>query len=524
MKVSTISEMRALDRKAIEEFGIAAEILMENAGQAVYFVILNEFGIKDKRFLVICGLGNNGGDGLVVARKLHSSGGLVKVLLLGDPDRFQGAARANFEVISRLPIEVGQPESVQAVEKELTWCDAVVDAMLGTGISGAVRGLYRDVIEATNRSTKTVFSVDIPSGVHGDTGTVMGAAVRADYTVTFGLPKIGNVLLPGRDLCGKLYVSHISFPSSMTEATSLRTEINSPVRIPSGKERAHAEDFRRALFLCGVPPRHGNSELAALAYLEAGGQKPALAAPRSFTTALSTGETNAAVLPQTETKRGGIALENKEDLLEIARQMGIVGVGPGLSLELETQRLIRELAAEIQAPLLVAGDAVKAMDDDPEIIRGRKEETILICDAGELADLTKSTEEEINGDPVDTLRRTCGELRATVVLTGEQAILGYPDGHVFINMSGASGRTSADSAAILTGTIAALFGLGLPLRDAVRDGVFIYGLCVDLATEDSSGDIVTAGDILGYLSKAVGKVRDELDRQPENWYTGLHLV
>ncbi|MBE9471068.1 MAG: NAD(P)H-hydrate epimerase, partial [Chloroflexi bacterium] len=222
MKVSRVSEMRALDRTAIEEFGIVAELLMENAGQAVYFVLLKEFGIKGKNFVIFCGLGNNGGDGFVVARKIHSSGGAVKVFVLGDPGRFKGAAKINLDIVSRLPIEVRRIESIEVIKTEVAHCDGIVDAILGTGLTRDVAGLYRDVIELINESGKTVFSVDIPSGVHGDTGKVMGVAVKADYTITFGLPKIGNVLFPGYGLCGKLYVSHISFPPSIYNADTLK--------------------------------------------------------------------------------------------------------------------------------------------------------------------------------------------------------------------------------------------------------------------------------------------------------------
>jgi hydroxyethylthiazole kinase-like uncharacterized protein yjeF len=232
MKVSWVSEMRGLDRIAIEKFGIVEEILMENAGLAVTSVIQNEFGIKGRAFLVVCGMGNNGGDGLVVARKIHSNGGAVKVFILDDPAKFKGAAKINLDVVSRLPIEVQQLDSVEAREIDIARCDAIVDAIFGTGLTRDVGGLYRDVIERINQSRKLVFSIDIPSGVHGDTGQVMGTAVKADYTVTFGLPKIGNMLYPGFDLCGQLYVSHISFPPSIYNTDSLKVEINHTLDLP----------------------------------------------------------------------------------------------------------------------------------------------------------------------------------------------------------------------------------------------------------------------------------------------------
>ena len=319
MKVTRVSEMRALDRTAIEDFGIAEELLMENAGQAVYFVILKEFGIEGKRFLVFCGLGNNGGDGLVVARKLHSNGGAVKVFVLGDPTRFEGAAKVNFDIVSRLPIEVRQLESVETIETDIAHCDAIVDAILGTGITRDVKGLYGYVVESISQSGKPVFSVDIPSGVHGDTGKVMGAAVRADYTVTFGLPKIGNILFPGYDLGGKLYVSHISFPPSITTADSLKVAISRPVALPPREKDAHKGDFGKALFIAGAAGYYGAPYFAALSFLKAGGGYSRLAAPRSITPFIANKGSEIVFVPQEETSMGSIALENKRALLELSQ-------------------------------------------------------------------------------------------------------------------------------------------------------------------------------------------------------------
>jgi hydroxyethylthiazole kinase-like uncharacterized protein yjeF len=212
MKVARVDEMKNLDRRATEEFGISEDLLMENAGQAVYSVMSQELGIKDNKFVVFCGGGNNGGDGLVVARKIHSGGGEAKVFLLDDEAKFKGAARKNFEIVSRMPIEMSRVSSIDSVIPELVDCDAIVDAIFGTGLVRKVSGIYKDVIQLINETQSVVFSIDIPSGVNGDTGEVMGVAVKADYTVTFGLPKLGNMLYPGYDHCGELYVSHLSFP------------------------------------------------------------------------------------------------------------------------------------------------------------------------------------------------------------------------------------------------------------------------------------------------------------------------
>jgi hydroxyethylthiazole kinase-like uncharacterized protein yjeF len=524
MKVSSVAEMRALDRTAIEKFGIVAELLMENAGQAVYSVIMKEFGVKGRSFVIFCGLGNNGGDGFVVARKLHSSGGAVKIFVLGDPGKFKGAARANADIVSRLPIEVRQIESAEEAEAEVAHCDCVVDAILGTGLTREVTGLYRDVIELVNESGKTVFSVDIPSGVHGDTGQVMGVAVRADYTVTFGLPKIGNMLFPGYDLGGKLYVSHISFPPSITGADSLKVALSRPMRFPVRRKDAHKGSFGKALFIAGAAGYYGAPYFAALSFLKAGGGYSRLAAPRSITPFIASKGSEIVFVPQEETGVGSIALENKRALLELSQRMDMVVLGPGLSLEPETQQLARELAHEIDRPLLIDGDGITAVCKDLQIIREREAETLLTPHLGEMARITGMDVGEIAADRVNVLQRTCKELNATIALKGAHSLIGYPDERVFINVSGNAGMATAGSGDVLTGTIAAMFGLGLPLRAAVRQGVFVHGLSGDLAADDKGGDGVTAQDILDYLPLAMKRVREDLDEGLGERYAGARVV
>ena len=524
MRVSTVSEMRALDRTAIEEFGIVEELLMENAGQAVYFVLLKEFGIRNKQFLVFCGLGNNGGDGLVVARKLHSNGGTVRVFVLGDPARFRGAARLNFDMVSRLPIEVRLLESTEMVDTDVAHCDAIVDAILGTGITRDVGGLYRDVIECINQSGKTVFSVDIPSGVHGDTGKVMGSAVRADYTVTFGLPKIGNMLFPGYNLGGRLYVSHISFPPSMTCADSLKVEISGPLQLLARSKDTHKGDFGEVLFIAGAAGYYGAPYFAALSFLKAGGGYSRLAAPRSITPFIANKGGEVVFLPQNETSAGSIALDNKRALLELSRRMDMVVLGQGLSLEAETQQLTRELAAEIEKPLLIDGDGITALCQDLQIVKNRKAETILTPHLGEMARITGMGVGEIDASKVPVLQHTTRELNAMIVLKGGHSLIGYPDERVFINLSGNPGMATAGSGDVLTGTIAAMFGLGLPLEDAVRQGVFVHGLAGDLAADDRGEDGSTAQDILDCLPLAVKAVREGLDENLRDRYAGARVV
>jgi len=524
MKVSKVSEMRGLDRTAIEKFGIKEELLMENAGEATCFVLSKEFGIRDKKFIAFCGIGNNGGDGFVIARKIHSNGGQVKVFILGDRTKFKGAAKLNLDIISLLPIEVREIESIESIRTDVSHSDAIVDAIFGTGLTRDVGGLYADVIELVNRSGKTVFSVDIPSGVSGDTGKIKGIAVNADYTVTFGLPKIGNILYPGYDLCGKLYVTHISFPPSIYNTDSMKVEVNHPAKLPPRDKGAHKGDFGEVLFIAGASGYFGAPYFAALSFMKAGGGYSRLAAPGSITPFIANKGSEIVFLPQKETGSGSMCLDNKGSLLELSEKMDMVVLGPGLSLEEETQQLARELAKEINKPLLIDGDGITALCKDLEIIKQRKAETILTPHLGEMSRITQMSLSEIDADKIDILQRTARELHAIVVLKGAHSLIGYPDERVFINMTGNPGMATAGSGDVLTGAISAMFGLGLSVQDAVRKGVFIHGFSGDLAAGDKGEDGITAQDILDYLPLAVKMDRGGLSEGLMYRYSGARIV
>jgi len=524
MKVARVAEMRELDRRATEEFGISEDLLMENAGEAVYFVMLQEFGIKGRKFVVFCGGGNNGGDGLVVARKIHSTGGDVRVFLLDDETKFKGAARRNFEMVSRMPIAMSKVTSIESVKDELRNCDAIVDAMFGTGLVRKVSGIYQDVIELINGAQRTIFSVDIPSGINGDTGQVMGVAVEADYTVTFGLPKLGNVLLPGYEHCGKLYVSHISFPPVLYDSETLRIAINNPLMLPERPRDTHKGSYGKALFIAGSSSYLGAPYFSALSFLKAGGGLSYLATPKSISPFIASKGSEIVFVPQKETPSGSIALESREELLEFSENVDMVVLGPGLSLAEETQELVRQLTPRIGRPLVIDGDGITAIAEDLGKVRKRKAPTILTPHLGEMSRITKMDISEINKNKIEVLQRMTRELNAIIILKGAHSFIGYPDGTVFVNMSGNSGMATAGSGDVLTGTIAAMYGLGLALEDAVRMGVFIHGFCGDVAAADKGEDGMTAQDILDYLPDTMRLYRENFAEIAENLYESIFVV
>ena len=521
MKVSSVDEMRAMDKAAMDTYGIAESLLMENAGLAAYSVLHNEFGVTGKTFLVFCGIGNNGGDGFVVARKIHSNGGLAKVFILGNPGKYTGSAKMNLDITATMPIEIRTIDSAASVSSDIAHCDGIVDAIFGTGLAREVGGLYAEIIEAINASTKTVLSLDIPSGIHGDTGSIMGTAIQADYTVSFGLPKRGNLLMPGCDLGGKLYVTHISFPPALYTAEDLKVEINITPVLPGRYSDGHKGDFGETLFIAGAAGYYGAPYFAALSFLKAGGGYSRLASPEGITPFIANKGSEIVFLPQKQTPSGSISYENRDDLLEISDKMDMIVMGPGLSLNEETAELVRELAAKIEKPVLIDGDGITAVCKDLDIIRKRTAPTILTPHLGEMSRITGIPVHDIDEDKIRILQAAARELGAIIVLKGAHSLIGYPDGKVFINLSGNSGMATAGSGDVLTGTIAAMFGLGLDIFDAVRKGVYLHGVSGDLASVEIGEDGMTAQDILEYLPRAVMMDREGL---LDDLYEGVTVI
>ncbi|MCK9275655.1 MAG: NAD(P)H-hydrate dehydratase [Syntrophales bacterium] len=525
MKVSRVSEMRELDKEAVNLYGIDELQLMENAGEAAWFVILKEMGnIYGKKFLVICGIGNNGGDGFVTARKLHSNGAIVKVIILGDASKFTGAAQKNYEIAKRLSIDIAVNIAIDEIKSHIHTSDAIVDAIFGTGITRKIEGVYSDVINLVNQSPIKTFCVDIPSGVNGDTGEIMGAAVKGDYTITFGLPKVGMLFYPGYTLCGKIYLSHISFPPAHYNKRSLKIAVNIPPPIPSRNVTGHKGSFGDVLFIAGAAGYYGAPYLSSFSFLHAGGGYSRLAVPRSIAPVIASKGNEIVCILQEETPSGSISYNNIDRLLSVADQSDFIVIGPGLSLEEETQRLVRDLVQNIQHPLLIDGDGITAMCRNIEILAERKSPTILTPHLGEMSRLTGLAIHTLDEQKIEILQKTAEHLNSIIILKGAHSLIGMPDGRIYINLSGNSGMATAGSGDVLAGTIASMVGLGLRIEEAVQKGVFIHGYAGDLAAECLGEDGITASKLIDFLPIAVKKDREGVDWEYAQRYSGVTII
>jgi NAD(P)H-hydrate epimerase len=521
MRVTTVEQARALARRSRDELGVPDAIRREGAGLAVATAARRLAGAGGgRRVVVVCGTGGTGGVGLVAARALHADGARVAALIVGDPGRLGEASRQALEMATRAGVAAGvvRDAASEQVARALGGCDVVIDALLGTGLAGDVSGARLEAIEAINRAGAPVVSVDLPSGVDGDTGQVRGAAVRADVTVALGLPTLGAVLHPGAALAGKLYVAHLSIPRPLREAAELDVSISAPPPLPPRRPDGHKGTFGDVLFVAGAAGYLGAPGLAALSMLKAGGGYSRLAAPRSIVPHVAAWASEVVFLPQAETPAGSLSRAAAARLLELAEAADLVVLGPGLSLDPETQALVREIVPAISKPLLVDGDGLTAVAADPDVVRRRAGPTALTPHPGEMARLLGRSVDEIRADPVGAVRRAAADLRAAVVLKGARSLVGFPDGRVLVNPTGNSGMGTAGAGDVLDGAIAAMNGLGLGLDDAVAAGVFVHGLAGDLAAADLGEDGMTARDVLEHLPAAVRRYRAERDDLLRNVY------
>ncbi|MEM2008112.1 MAG: NAD(P)H-hydrate dehydratase [Ignisphaera sp.] len=513
LKICSVEEMKRIDEDTAKICGIDHLLLMEDAGSAVFSAIVKEIGdVLYKRFLVVAGTGNNGGDALVAGRRIYSAGGDVKVVVVGDVSRATELCRKNLELVKALGIEVvnvSTSEELDRLRKLLDWCEYVVVGLIGIGLRGEVRGLYREVIEEINRWGKPVVSIDIPSGIDGNNGLVRGVAIKSWLTVTLGLPKYGNILYPGYSYCGKLYVSFLSYPRNLLE--DIKTELNTPIQPPERVKWGHKGVFGKFLAVAGSRYYYGAPYYVSYSFLKAGGGYSRLATPKSVVPYIAARCSEVVYIPLEETAEGSIALSNLEHILDIVEEysIDIVAVGPGISLNQESQQLVRELITHIDRPVIVDGDGITAVARDIEIIRKRKAQTVITPHLAEFSRLIGLEIKNIQENPIGILRKSCRELNAYIVLKGAHSLIGYPDGYVYINMTGNPGMAKAGSGDVLTGAIAAMYGIGY--RDiglATRMGVLIHGLAGDLAADDIGEDGVTPDDIMNYLPRAVKLLRE----------------
>ncbi len=504
--------MQSFDRTAIQKFEMPGSLLMENAGRAFVDALAAECGpLEGRRVLVVCGMGNNGGDGFVIARHLANRGADVLAVLLGKPEMLKGDARTTYAIVRNM---VGPRLTLREFTDaghlpNLPEADVVVDAVLGTGFSGEVTGMYRSAIELMNGRAWFVASVDIPSGVSAADGTVADVAVHATLTVTMGLAKIGHYLGAGADHAGKVVVADISIPPSVFQVSGpacyrIHTADVSRV-LPKRPRNAHKYSAGKVFVLAGSRSYTGAPAMCARAALLSGAGAVILGAPRSIQGTLASKLTEVIIEPLEETHEGTVAESAADAIRKRVEWADAVVIGPGLSRNAETDKLILSLIASIEKPLVVDADGLNAGATDPAVFKKRPGETVLTPHAGELSRLTGSSVGETERHRVEQAREAADRFGAVVVFKGAPTATADVSGNVFLNSTGNPGMATIGSGDVLTGLIAGLRAQKLRAIEAAWSGVFIHGLAGDLAASELGERSLLAMDILERIPTAFVK-------------------
>ena len=491
--------MRELDRLTIEGYGIPGVVLMENAGRGLVEEVVRAWGpVAGKKFVIFCGKGNNGGDGLVIARCLHNMGARVAVRLLSDD--MKGDAGINLSAARNCGLDVRVVgEDLGPESSAVRHADVVVDALFGTGLSQEVGQPYMGVIEMINAHAVRVVSVDMPSGVDSDKGRIMGCAVRADMTVTFGLPKRGLYLYPGARMTGEVRVIDIGIPSSAVAVANIKACLLTRQGIigilPERTADSHKGTYGHLLIIAGSVGKTGAAVLAAQAAMRSGVGLVTVGVPESLNDIFEEKLTEVMTVPLPETKERSLAPEALDMILKELEGKTALALGPGISTSTGTAKLVSELLPRVDVPMLIDADGLNilAFDDGP--LKAVKAPAVLTPHPGEMGRLLGVLAREVQADRPDAALDLAGQYGMPVVLKGARTLIASPAGEFYINPTGNPGMATAGSGDVLTGIIGSFMAQGLSVLDAAKLGVYVHGMAGDLAAVEKGQVGLIAGDI-----------------------------
>jgi ADP-dependent NAD(P)H-hydrate dehydratase / NAD(P)H-hydrate epimerase len=546
MKIVTAAEMREIDRVTSERFGVPSLTLMENAGSAVAEFALSAYPAA-KSFGVTCGKGNNGGDGFVIARKLHEAGREVRLLLLADPAELRGDAAEKFK---RLPKSTSRTRavakkrnkagaarfslnilkqsslavtSVRLDASDVFASDVLIDAILGTGFRPPVSGLYANAIAKINAATAPVISVDIPSGADADVvGDQTGAVTRSDASVTFTAPRPAHVF--GNLTAGPIVIARIGSPDDAIQS-SLNLYLITPKDIAQllgpRPRNSNKGMYGHVLVVGGSVGKAGAAAMAGFSALRTGAGLVTVATPRSVLATVAGFHPELMTEPLSETDSGSIAFSAMKGFWQAAEQKTVVAIGPGISRHVETAEFVRSIVQDSKIPIVLDADGLNAFERRAEDLnrRDRKgnakgaEETqtlVLTPHPGEMARLTGLSTAQIQRDRVNVARKFAQEHGVILVLKGDRTVVAKPHGEAWINPTGNPGMATGGTGDILTGVVAGMLAQN-PQRafEAVIAAVYLHGLAGDIACKHLGERSLVATDLIKALPEAFRRVRVE---------------
>ena len=522
MRILTAAQMREADRYTIEDIGIPSLVLMENAGRQVVAAIEASFEPQlSGRVAVLCGRGNNGGDGFVVARTLLQRGIDSAVFVIGSLTDLKGDARTNLDILGRLGVTVVEINDEQSWElhfSEISKCSLIVDAIFGTGLKSPAAGMMETVIADLNATDIPVVSIDLPSGLSADTPQLVGDCVDAAMTVTLAAPKLPLVLPPGEAFCGDVVIADIGIPYDVIEGLDgAYVELLTPEQLRALIEPraadSHKGDFGRVVVVAGSRGKTGAAHLAAMGALRSGAGLVTVATPACCQPTVAAMAPDFMTEALADTADGTLSADAVDRVLELAQD--VLACGPGLGRTQTVRDFVRGLLDRASVPLVLDADAITVLADEPGRLMGNEERDIIITPhPGEMARLLNVSIDDVQRNRLQVAADFATTHRVYVVLKGHRTIIATPEGRAFINPTGNPGMATGGTGDVLTGMIAAWLAQLLDAEAACRLAVFLHGAAGDMA-EAAKGQVgMTASDLLAQVPDALTALAGKKDASP----------
>ncbi len=525
MRVLKASEMAFADDNTIRLTGIPSLVLMENAGRTASQIILNRYS-NEKNFVVIAGSGNNGGDGIVIARYLLRKGKNVKVFVLSDNrSKLSQDNLRNLEIFESLGGEavlIGS-DKLRKLINAIKEADVVVDGIFGTGFKPPVRGYREKAIQFINKYGKNIVSVDIPSGLSTDTGKTEGSFVKADLTITFAYPKIAHILYPSSLYCGEVFVVDISIDDSYLK--EIKRFILTPeiLKLPERKKNSHKYTYGHTLIVGGSTGKTGAVIMSAKASTAAGSGLTTVCVPKSLNVIFETSLTEEMSIP-VDDEDGFFGKKAYRQILEIIKngKFTSVVVGMGMSVKEYTLDLVENIL-KVKLPLVIDADGLNNLsiiDNFKEKLRKRKFPTVLTPHIGEMSRLTGIQTKDINENMEDVAKEFSKETGVFTVLKSSRTVIATPEGKVFYSTKGNEGMATAGTGDVLSGILGTLI-YRLGVEEGTKTGVYIHGLAGELASFEKGVESMKATDIIDYVGTAYEVLKDKKSKFNPDFYTSL---
>ncbi|MBN2018035.1 MAG: NAD(P)H-hydrate dehydratase [Candidatus Cloacimonetes bacterium] len=507
MYILSPEEMRFFDKTAHEQFGIDPILLMENAGKKSAEIIEMEMLEESDSIAILCGTGNNGGDGMVIGRWLHNHGFDVCCYIIGDTKKFTSLAKKNHDILQKMHCEIqyiSSKDDLDDVIDQFYDFTVIIDALFGVGLKGDVQGFRKNLIEIVNELDAAIIAIDIPSGLDAEKGTVANVAINSDITITMANMKYGHLLYPGRDLCGEMYIVDIGIPLNAYEENPPVAEILPDILqyFPIRERNTHKGNYGKIAIIAGSPGMTGAGMMASNAALEMGSGLITLLHPKSLGTIFEIGLLEVMTRGVSETKKHTFAREAVDEVLDFVEFCDAVVIGPGISRDEETAEFVREFLFRNTVPAVIDADAINAFEHDSDALQKLSGKPYIFTPhIKEFSRMIHVDAEQLQQDLLGYALEFAKKYKLTLLLKGSTSIIASKDGNITFNVTGNPGLATGGSGDVLSGIIGSLLGQHFSPYEAARVGAYIHGEVADILLDEYDEASITPSKLISNIHR-----------------------